>query len=131
LERVLLRLNEEGDDLRWRGRCYVCGYQNDLPHDDCRSLSDQARRDRLWQSTLRELEDAARNAEAAGQTAVLHCVNKQCDQMTIAAHLVRRDGEEFWVGTCRLCNTGYEEPRFMARSLADDPDQLELEKIPW
>jgi excisionase family DNA binding protein len=129
-EYVLLKLDEERTEPRWKGTCEACGNQIDRARSACRSLADDAQRERLRERIRQELEEAARNAETARQTAHVQCVGWLCTEWIIA-HSADRDGEERWLGVCPFCNAAYDKPRSTAVSLFDASQDILMDDIPF
>jgi excisionase family DNA binding protein len=130
-ESVLLKLDEEGAEPRWKGTCEVCGNQHDRARSACRSLADDAQRETLRERIRQELQEAAGNDESARQTANVPCVGSACIEW-IVVHSADRDGEERWLGVCPFCNAAYDKPRSAVRSLADvQSEESGMDDIPF
>ncbi len=119
---VVLTLDEEEINPRWKGRCKVCGYQHDLPPESDKSLADQqaevARQERLRDAIQQEIANAEQDSEAAQRTAKVICIDGFCDY-TLVLHVEVRNGEERWVGVCPFCGTDHDQPRSALLSLAE------------
>jgi len=127
---LALDLNEEDANLRWKGRCEVCGYQHDLPRESVKSLAENqaevARQERLHDAVQQEIADAEQDTVASQQIAKATCSDAFCNFL-ITFHLKILNGEERWVSACPFCGTDHDLPRSALLSLAEEQKKKALD----